>query len=90
MNLPEEKSPYHRTLIELSDEISGDVQVVEMGGKIQDETLAQKVARGEVQFTVMQENLAQLKEAEFKNLKVRPVVGRSHRVSWAVGKTLPS
>lgn len=85
VNLPE-KSPYHRTLIELSDEISGDVQVVEMGGKIQDETLAQKVARGEVQFTVMQENLAQLKEAEFKNLKVRPIVGRSHRVSWAVRK----
>jgi membrane-bound lytic murein transglycosylase F len=88
VNLPE-KSPYRRTLVELSDEISGDVQVVEMGGKIQDETLAQKVARGEVQFTVMQENLAQLKEAEFKNLKVRPIVGRSHSVSWAVRKNSP-
>lgn len=46
VNLPE-KSPYRRTLVELSDEIAGDVQVIEMGGKIQDETLAQKVARGE-------------------------------------------
>ncbi len=88
VNLPE-KSAYRRTLIELSDEISGDVQVVEMGEKIQDETLAQKVARGEVQFTVMQENLAQLKEAEFKNLTVRPIVGRSHSVSWAVRKNSP-
>jgi peptidoglycan lytic transglycosylase F len=88
VNLPE-NSPYRRTLVELSDEISGDVQVVEMGGKIQDETLAQKVARGEVQFTVMQENLAQLKEAEFKNLRVRPIVGRSHSVSWAVRKNSP-
>jgi len=88
VNLPEQ-SPYRRTLIELSDEIAGDVQVVEMGGKIQDETLAQKVARGEVEFTVMQENLAHLKEAEFKNLKVRPIVGRSHKVSWAVRRNSP-
>src|SRR5918993_887222 len=57
VNLPE-KSEYKRTLVELSDEISGEIHVVEMGGKIQDETLAQKVARGEVQFTVMQSNIA--------------------------------
>ena len=81
-----EKSPYHRTLVELADEISGDIRVVEMGGQIQDEALAQKVARGEVQFTVMQDNLAELKEAEFKNLKVRPVIGRAHSVTWAVRK----
>jgi len=88
VNLPE-KSPYHRTLIELSDEISGDIHVVELGGTIQDETLAQKVARGEVQFTVMQSNLAQLKEAEFKNLRVRPLLGPSQSVSWAVRKNSP-
>ena len=89
VTLPE-KSPYERTLLELSDQISGDIYVVEMGGKIQDEALAQKVARGEVQFTVMQNNLAELKEAEFKNLKVRPIIGRSHGVTWAVRKNSPA
>jgi membrane-bound lytic murein transglycosylase F len=88
VSLPE-KSAYRRTLVELSDEISGDIYVVEMGEKIQDETLAQKVARGEVQFTVMQKNLADLKEAEFKNLKVRPVLGQTHGVSWALRKNSP-
>ncbi|HEX8746533.1 MAG TPA: transporter substrate-binding domain-containing protein [Pyrinomonadaceae bacterium] len=83
VTLPQQ-SPYKRTLVELADNISGDINVVEMEGAIQDEALAQKVARGEVQFTVMQDNLAQLKEAEFKNLKVRPLVGRSHSVTWAV------
>ena len=87
VTLPEE-SAYRRTMIDLSDDV-GDIHVVEMGGKIQDETLAEKVARGEVQFTVMQENLAELKEAEFKNLKVRPVVGQSHSVSWALRKNSP-
>ena len=88
VHLPE-KSAYRRTLVELSDNISGDINVVEIGGKIEDEALAQKVAKGEVEFTVMQGNLAELKEAEFQNLKVRPVVGRSHSVAWAVRKNSP-
>src|SRR3712207_7206218 len=44
---------------------------------------------GEVEFTVMQSNLAALKEAEFSNLKVRPVLGRKHGVAWAVRKNSP-
>jgi membrane-bound lytic murein transglycosylase F len=88
VTLPE-KSAYRRTLLELSDNISGDINVVEMGGKIEDEALAEKVAKGEVEFTVMQGNLAELKEAEFQNLKVRPIVGRSHSVAWAVRKNSP-
>ena len=87
VTLPEQ-SPYSRTLVELSDEISGEIHVVEMGA-VQDEELAQKVARGEIQFTVMQKNLADLKEAEFKNLKVRPIISKAHSVAWAVRKTSP-
>ncbi len=87
ITLPEQ-SPYNRTLIELSDEISGEIHVIEMGA-LQDESLAQKVAKGEIQFTVMQKNLAELKEAEFKNLKVRPIISKSHSVAWAVRKKSP-
>ena len=87
VDLPE-KSPYSRTLVELSDEINGDIHVVELG-EVQDEALAQKIARGEVEFTVMQANLAALKEAEFSNLKVKPVLGQKHSVAWAVRKNSP-
>ncbi|MBV9926227.1 MAG: transporter substrate-binding domain-containing protein [Acidobacteria bacterium] len=87
VDLPE-KSPYAHTLVELSDEIDGDIHVVELG-EVQDEALAQKIARGEVEFTVMQANLAALKEAEFSNLKVKPVVGRKHNVAWAVRRNSP-
>jgi membrane-bound lytic murein transglycosylase F len=88
VHLPE-RSAYRRTLVELADEVSGDIHVIETSGEMQDEALAQKVARGEVEFTVMQSNLAELKEAEFKNLRVRPVVGRTHSVAWAVRRNSP-
>ena len=84
-----EKSAYKKVLLELNDEISGDIHVVEWEGKIQDEGLAQKVARGEIEFTVLPANLADLKEAEFKNLKVRPILGASHSVAWAVRNNAP-
>ena len=38
----------------------------------------------------MQANLAALKEAEYSNLKVRPVVGRKHSVAWAVSGSRPA
>ena len=88
VHLPE-NSPYRRTLVELADSVSGDIHIVETNGQLQDEALAQKVAKGEVEFTVMQSNLAELKEAEFQNLRVRPIVGRSHSVAWAVRKNAP-
>ncbi|MFY9557322.1 MAG: transporter substrate-binding domain-containing protein, partial [Blastocatellia bacterium] len=54
-------SAYRKTLIELSDEISGDIHVVEIGGKTDDEALVNKVARGDLEYTVVQDNLGQLK-----------------------------
>jgi membrane-bound lytic murein transglycosylase F len=88
VDLPE-KSAYKRTLMELDDEVSGDIQVIEWEGNVQDEALAQKVAKGEIDFTVLPANLAELKETEFKNLKVRPIIGKPHSVSWAVRQNSP-
>lgn len=79
-------SAYKRTLIELSDEISGDISVVEIGGGADDEALVAKVAKGDVEYTVVQDNLAELKEAHYTNIKIRPIVGASHKVAWAVRK----
>ncbi|MEK6302648.1 MAG: transporter substrate-binding domain-containing protein [Acidobacteriota bacterium] len=80
------KSAYHRRLIELSDEISGDINVVEVGGKIDDESLINKVAKGDLEYTVVQNNLAQLKEAYFTNIRIRPLVGASNRIAWVIRK----
>jgi len=63
--------------------------VVEVGGKTDDEALVNKVAKGDVEYTVIQDNLAQLKEAYFTNIKIRPIVGASHNVAWGVRQNSP-
>jgi membrane-bound lytic murein transglycosylase F len=79
-------SAYKKTLVELSDEISGDITVVEIGGATDDEALVAKVAKGDIEYTVVQDNLAELKEAHYTNIKIRPIVGASHKVAWAIRK----
>lgn len=82
-----EKSAYARTLVELEDEISGDISVVEVASD--DEQLVKRVAEGEVGYTVAQANLAELKQAEYTNLRIKPILGRPHRVAWAVRQNAP-
>lgn len=82
-------SPYEDRLIELSDEVSGDIHVVELGGDVGIEELIQRVASGTVDFTVSAENVAQLKEAYYTNIAIQPTLGPKHEVAWAVRKNAP-
>ena len=81
VTLPEH-SPYARTLLELEDEISGDINVVEV--EASSETVIREVAKGNVAYTVAQGNLAQLQTGAYRNLEIRPVVGAAQKVAWAV------
>jgi membrane-bound lytic murein transglycosylase F len=81
VTLPEE-SPYVPTLLELEDEISGDITVVEVDKSA--ETLVREIAKGNIAYTVVDGNVAKLQGAQFKNLMVQPVLGASKKVAWAV------
>jgi membrane-bound lytic murein transglycosylase F len=81
VTLPED-SPFRWTLLELSDTITGDIRVVEMDSS--SEALIRSVSNGTVDYTIAQGNLAELQGAYFKNLLIRPIVGNSKKVAWAV------
>lgn len=83
------RSTYVERLTELSDSIEGDIEVVEVKGDISTEALIRQVATGEITLTVSQQNLAKLQEGRYTNIHVRPVVGESHRVAWAVRRNSP-
>lgn len=87
--LPDD-SRYLDRLVEISDSITGDIQVVELESDVQTEALIRAVSRGRIGFTVAPENLAQLSGSYFGNLVVRPTLGPSHSVAWAVREGSPA
>ena len=78
------ESPYKETLIELNEEISGDIEIVELKNTPSSEEIIRGIASGQYELTVAQENVAKLKASYFSNLLVTPTVGTKHIVSWAV------
>jgi membrane-bound lytic murein transglycosylase F len=81
ITLPAE-SPYVPTLLELEDDISGDITVVEVEKSA--EAIVREIAKGNVAYTVVDADVAKLQGAQFKNLLVEPVLGASKKVAWAV------
>ena len=82
-------SPYEQTLLELEDDISGDIYVVELGGDVSAEDLIREVSSGKIDFTVTSENLAELRESYYTNITARPTLGDDVEVVWAVRKNAP-
>jgi membrane-bound lytic murein transglycosylase F len=84
-----ERSPYHAILAELSDTITGDIEVVAVQGDTALETLVRQISRGEIDLAVSQENLALIKQSYFQNIEVRPAIGPTHAIAWAYRKNAP-
>jgi membrane-bound lytic murein transglycosylase F len=82
-------SRYTERLVEISDSISGDIQVVEAEPGTRTEALVRAVARGRIGLAVASENLAELTGGYYGNLVLRPTLGPTHPVAWAVREDAP-
>lgn len=76
-------------LMELNDQLTGDVHVVAVEGSVGDEALIRRVARGEIALAATHEELGRLTAARFENIAVQPVVGDSFPVVLAVRENSP-
>jgi len=75
-------SIYAARLHTLANEIGGDINVVEV--PIEAEQLVHMVARGEIRYTVCDENVAQVNKNYFPDLDVETAVSFPQNVAWAV------
>src|SRR3954454_3415153 len=80
-------SPYRQRLLELNKELTNDIDVVEVDES--SDRLIQKLAEGEIAFTVAAENVAALKSGEYTNLIIKPAIGPPQPVVWAVRRNAP-
>ncbi|HET7433604.1 MAG TPA: transporter substrate-binding domain-containing protein [Thermoanaerobaculia bacterium] len=81
-------SPYRARLMELSDELTNDIEVVEVDAST--DQLIQQLSEGDIAYTVAAENVAALKVGEYSNLLVKPAVGPPQQVVWAVRTNAPA
>ncbi|MBW3671829.1 MAG: transglycosylase SLT domain-containing protein, partial [Acidobacteria bacterium] len=84
-----DESPQIDRILELENQITGDIEVVEVEDIASVEPLIRRVAKGEIRLTVSPQNVAQLKDEYYTNIEVVPTIGPPQAVVWAVRQNAP-
>jgi membrane-bound lytic murein transglycosylase F len=82
-------SAYLSRLNHLSDEIGGDINIVEADSNLNMEDLIEMVADGKIKYTVADENIAKLNQSYYSNLDISTELSLAQRIAWAVRKNSP-
>ncbi len=82
-------SSFVTRLQHLSEEIGGDVIIVEEPGNVEVETLIQRVSEGEIDFTVADENVAKVNSTYYDNIDISTPISFSQRIAWGVRQNAP-
>lgn len=83
------RSAYYHRLKNLEQEIGGKIFIDTAVGAATTEDLIQKVANGEIRYTVADHNLASLHRTYYSDLDISTPVSLSQRVAWAVRNNSP-
>jgi len=79
-------SAYIQRLTNLSEEIGGDINVVEADSGATIEDLIAKVSSGEIDYTISDDNIAHLNTVYYRNIDAQTDISLSQRIAWAVDK----
>ncbi len=81
----QKNTSYYNRLKNLSDEIGNEIEIVE-DTVFGVEQLIAKVAKGEFDYTVCDENVAKLNKTYYPNLDVSVAISFNQNIAWAVRK----
>ncbi|MEM9337513.1 MAG: transporter substrate-binding domain-containing protein [Bacteroidota bacterium] len=82
-------SSYHDRLVNLSEEIGGDILIIPGDSDAETEQLIQDVARGKIAFTVAEKNVAQVNATYYQNLDIKTAISFPQQIAWGVRKNAP-
>lgn len=82
-------SSYNDRLLNLQDELGGEINIQYLPGNLSTDEIMKKVATGEIDFTVADHNLASINATYYQNLDIQTTVGVMQQLAWAVRKTSP-
>ena len=76
-------SSFFSRLENLQNEIGGDINIVSVPGYIDTEKLIKKVANGELDYTVADDNIAKLNATYYPNIDVSVQLSFPQQIAWA-------
>lgn len=79
-------SSFAERLYNLSEEIGKDINVNEIEGDIDTESLIRQVAAGEIEYTIADEDVAMINATYNRNLDVKTDISFPQQIAWAVRK----
>lgn len=82
-------SSYYERLQNLSEEIGGEINIVPVEGNLSTEQLIWKVADGEIEYTVADENIAFINKTYHSILDVKMRISLPQQIAWAVRRSSP-
>ncbi len=78
------ESSYYSRLRSLSDEIGGDIFIVPAPGDMPTDELIKQVAQGDIDYTVADENIALVNQANYPILDIKTPISFPQKIAWAV------
>jgi membrane-bound lytic murein transglycosylase F len=79
-----ENSPFQQRLENLGEEMGGEIDVVEVDSDVPREKLIERVAAGDIDYTVANETIAELNRAYYGDIAIRPVLSVNQQIAWAL------
>ena len=83
------QSSFKDRLQNLSQELGGEIIIIEDTATSETESLIRKVAEGEIEFTVTDQTIAMVNAAYYPNLDVGTMISLPQRIAWAMRKNSP-
>ncbi|GAA0891486.1 transporter substrate-binding domain-containing protein [Fulvivirga kasyanovii] len=82
-------SSYEERLHNLSQEIGGDIIIIEDQDSAETEELIRRVAQGNIKYTVADETVAFVNAAYYPQIDVKTPISFPQQIAWAVRKNAP-
>ena len=79
-----ENSKYHKRLQAIDEEIGGGLLIQTFSNEDNEETLISKVSSGEINFTIVDENIAKVNKTYYDNIDISVAASLNSRAAWAV------
>lgn len=83
------ESSFKERLENLSQEVGGEIDIREDSATAETESLIEKVANGEIEFTVTDQTIAMVNAIYYPDLDVETVLSLPQQIAWAVRQNSP-